>query len=65
MVHTPPYSRKIWQKLNLADWPQPARIKILVDLIWWIPEFDLATPRICLCVRAYDSIVDTEGEWLA
>ena len=25
------YGRKIWWELNLADWPQPARIKILAD----------------------------------
>ena len=25
------YSRRIWQELNLADWPQPARTKILVN----------------------------------
>ena len=26
-----PYSRKIWQELNLADWPQPAKTKVLAD----------------------------------
>ena len=26
-----PYSRKIWRELNLANWPQPARTKILAD----------------------------------
>ena len=26
-----PYSQKIWWELNLADWPQPAWTKILVD----------------------------------
>ena len=48
-----PYSRKIWRELNLADWPQPARTKILADLIWRMAELDLAMPRIWhLCVRA-------------
>ena len=43
------YSRKnYWRALNLVDWPQSARIKILADsiLIWWMAEFDLATTRI-------------------
>ena len=34
-----PYRWKIWRELNLADWPQPARIKML-------PNFNLADGRI-------------------
>ena len=30
----PYYSRKYWQELNLADWPQPALTQKLADLIW-------------------------------
>ena len=30
-TNTIPYSRKIWRELNLTDWAQPARTKILAD----------------------------------
>jgi hypothetical protein len=60
-----PYSCKIWRELYLADWSQPARNKYWRILIWRIAKFALATPRICLHVRTWNSIVDIEGEWLA
>jgi hypothetical protein len=31
LVFELPYSQVIWRELNLADWPQPEKTKILAD----------------------------------
>ena len=44
-VKKAPYSWKIWRKLNLADWPQPASTKKYWQiLIWRTTRIDLDTP---------------------
>ena len=53
-----PYSQKIWRKLNLADWPQSAKTKILADS--WVQSSH--TPN--LAPAHAPNIVD-RGEWFA
>jgi hypothetical protein len=53
-----PYSRKIWRELNLADWPPPARTKILADSqVRTSHAPNLVSARACLRLNI-------DGEWL-